>query len=144
MPNVYNRAKFRLVSGDLDFDTATLRCLLVTASYTYSPDHNTLADITGELTVGGYARQTLGGVAVSEDDTNDRGEVQANQATFAALATGETVHAAVIFQRLTDSDLSTDPLVAFFDLTNTPTNGGDILVRFNSASPGALLRLNES
>jgi hypothetical protein len=147
--NVYNRTKFRILNGTTDFDTlgtGALTCLLMRNGTAFNPDNNFVADIVAdEISVGGYARQVLTGVAVSEDDTNDRGEVQANQATFTALASGQTVTHAVVVHRIGASDTdASDTLVAYYNVTDTATNGGDIIIRFNSATPGALLRVNET
>lgn len=150
MANVYNRAKFRLLKGDMDFDLGgnlAVRCLLLKSGVAFNPDHNVVNDLTpgtNEISVGGYLRQTVGGVAVSQVDGSDWGAVQGNQVTFSALASGQTIGAAVLFLRLGASDAdATDPLIAYYDLTDTPTNGGDVTVRFGGASPGDFLRLTE-
>lgn len=47
---------------------ATIKALLVTSTYTYNEDtHDFLNDITGEVSAGGYSRQTLTGVSVDYD-----------------------------------------------------------------------------
>lgn len=148
MANVYNRAKFKLLDGtaDLDASTPEIRCLLLKSSVSFNEDHNVVSDLTpgtNEISVSGYTRQTLAGVSVSQDNSDNRGEASANQVTFSGLATGQTVGAAVVYKRASagsDTDAS-DWLIGFYDLTDTPTNGGDIIVRFDNANPGDFLRV---
>lgn len=144
MANVYNRGKFKLADGSLS-SGSDLRVLLLQPSYSYDPDHNFVSDLvpgTNELTVAGYARQVLAGVAEVEDDANDRASLEANEVNFGALASGETIAAAVVFVN-TGSD-ATSELVAFFGLGSVPTNGGSVTVRFGASSPGDFLRILDS
>jgi hypothetical protein len=144
LSRVYNRCKFRILNGTTDFDVAVLRIMLVQSGYVFDPDHNTLSDITSEITVGGYARQTLTGVVPAENDTLDAGGVVSDHATFAGLTSGQTVDAAVIFHRLGGTDDAADPLVSYHRLTSgIITNGGDVIIRFDLSSPGAFLRVDE-
>lgn len=148
MANVYNRAKYKLLDGtaDLDAGTPELRCLLLKSGVSFDVDHNVVNDLvpgTNEISVSGYARQTLSGVALTENDTNDRGEAEANQVTFSSLAAGQTIGAAVVYKRASagsDTDAS-DWLIGYYDVTDTPTNGGDVVIQFDSASPGDFLRI---
>lgn len=119
--------------GTLDWDAAgtTIKVALVTSSYTYNPDHNFFDDITNELSGTGY---TAGGVAigskaVSRDTTNDRIELDAADAAWTALNAG-TIAAAIIYK---DTGVAgTSPLIAFIDLTDTVTNGGNITIEWNA------------
>jgi len=144
--NVYNVAKKNLMSGALDLSTAPLRVLLLQAGYVYNPDHLHVSDLTpatNELSVAGYARQALTGLAVSQDDVNDRAEAVASQVSFGALAAGETVASAVVFDDTNATD-ATRELVAFYSLGSVPTNGGTVSLRFGGADPGAIARLNDA
>lgn len=133
---VTNKCLFELFTGDANLDAADLRCLLIKTSAP-TVDTNFVADIT-EVAVSGYARQTLTGETVTEDDTNDFAYLDANDATFAGLATGETVLGACVF-RHTGND-ATAPVYTFHDLTDTPTNGGDIVVQWATPANGGVLK----
>jgi len=126
MANVYNRGKTILGNGTLDWDTTAVKCMLVTASYTYDVDHNTRSDITNEITNGGY---TAGGNAVNnrtvtQDDTNNRAKYDADDVTFLALAAGDQPTQAILYR---DSGAAaTDDLICRCALTTPPApNGGD-------------------
>lgn len=133
---VTNKGKYELFTGDANLDAADLRVALVKTTPP-TVDTNFMADIT-EVAVSGYARQTLTGETVTEDDTNDFAYLDATDPTFAALAAGETVLGMVLF-RHTGAD-ATAPVYAFYDLTDTPTNGGDIGVTFATPANGGALK----
>jgi hypothetical protein len=122
MTNVFNRAKSRILSGDLDLGSADLRILLLTSGYLYDPDDDFVADLTpgsNELTVIGYARQALAGLAVAEDDANDRAGAEADQVDFGALAAGETIATGIVYEFVTnDADSN---LVAYYALGSVPS-----------------------
>lgn len=147
MANVFNRAKLLLATGALDLSTADLRCLLLRGDggspYSYDPDDVFVADLTDELSVGGYVRQALTGLSVTQDDANDRANAEADQVEFPGLAAGETIAAAVVFQFVTNDADSI--LVGFYDVSpDLPTNGGNVTIQFSSADPGDFLRLLDS
>ena len=109
---VFNRGKYLLGSSTLDWTSATIQALLVTASYTYDPTDNFVSDISNELTDGSYSRQTLGTKGVTEDDTGDRAVLTAAPIDFGAL-TNSTPGALILFQFVsTDAD---SPLISFHD-----------------------------
>lgn len=137
---VTNKCKFELFTGDANLDAADLRLLLLKGG-TPTADTNFVNDLTpgsNELTVSGYARHTLAGETVTEDDTNDFAYLDATDAVFTALATGETITWAILF-RHTGSD-ATAPVYCAYDVTDTPTNGGDITIQFNTPANGGALK----
>jgi len=151
--NIYNRALFNLATGVYDLNDAgqTYRVLLLRndggGPPVFDPDHNFVSDVLApatsvELTVGGYARQAVTGRTVTQNDTADRAEAKASKVTFLALATGQEIGAAVLFKFETvDAD---SPLVGFFELSDTPTNTGDIEILFDGVDGvGDFLRLTE-
>lgn len=139
MPNVYNRAKKRILSGELVLGAATLRALLVGPAYVFDPDQDFVSAVTAnELSGGGYARQTLSGVAFLEDDAGDRGRAQAAKVTFPSIASGQTIAGAIVFA---SSGLdSTSDLVAFYSIPATPTDGSIPELVFDGQDPGDFLR----
>lgn len=137
---VYNRGKFEISNGAIDLDTSDLRVLLVQSSYTELATHNVVADIVAsELSVVGYARQALANKTATEDDVNGFAYLDADDVVFTSLAAGQTIGGAVVF-RHTGAD-ATAPLLAFYDLTNTPTNGGNFTLQWASPANGGVLKL---
>lgn len=135
---VTNKCKYELFTGDANLDASDLRVLLL---QTTAPtvDTNFVSDIVAnEITVGGYARQALSGETVTEDDTNDFAYLDATDPVFTALLAGETIIGAVLF-RHTGSD-ATAPVYAFYDTTDTPTNGGDVTIQFAAPASGGALK----
>jgi hypothetical protein len=122
----YNKGKFLIGSGAIS-TASDLRCLLVNTSYSPDPDHNFVSDVSAnEISVSGYARQTLANKTITEDDTNDVAKFDADDVAFAGLTAGQTVGAAIVY-RHNASDNAAE-LLGYFDLTNTLTNGGTINV----------------
>lgn len=115
-------------SGNVDWAGGTdVEVLLVTATYTYNPDHNFVSDITNEITNGGYVRQNLTGRTKTENDASDRVEFDASDTTFPTLAAGDQPAAAIVF-RNTGVD-ATSELICFNTLTAPPApNGGDYTI----------------
>jgi len=50
--------------------------------------------------------------------------------SFGALVTGQTIGSAVVYRHVGATD-SANPLIAFIDLVDTPTNGGTFAVDWN-------------
>jgi hypothetical protein len=150
---VYNQGKFLLANGSLNLLTDNIALLLVTPSYEASntvanlADANTVHEIaTYELTTGtvsGYARYALAGKAVSETDdagsSNGFAFFGASNVTFSSLGIGNTVGGCILFRQGANNNAS--PLIAFYDVVDTPTNGGDITIQWASDANGGVLKL---
>ena len=142
---VYNKGLEELAQATTDLQGADLRLLLVKSSYTFNKDHLTVDDgsandpASHEVAVSGYARQALANEVVTRDDTNDFTYLDADDVVFTALAAGETIGGAVLF-RHTGVD-TTAPLIAFYDLVDTATNGGNVTVQWNTPANGGVLKL---
>jgi len=138
--SVTNKLKFRLLSGAVNLDTADLRLLLLKSS-TPTPDTNTVSDLTpgtNELKVGGYARQALANTTVTEDDTNDFAYLDADDVVFTSLVTGETITWAELFEFITNDAGSF--VYGNYDVTDTPTNGGNITIQWNTPANGGVIK----
>lgn len=123
MANVYNKGKAN-VGSVWDWDADNFKVMLVTSTYTYSAAHNFRADVTNEITNGGY---TAGGVALAgetviEDDTSHQGEYDATDTVFPSLAAGDLPAAAIVYRDTGNS--STDDLVCYCTLTTPPAPDG--------------------
>lgn len=106
---VSNHMAYQLASGNIDFDSDTFLIILMNTSFAFDKDaHATLSDVTAsQLATGnGYTQdsKTLAGVAVSEDDTNDKAAITWNDVTWTASggAIGPSGAACVIDDTTTD------------------------------------------
>jgi hypothetical protein len=149
---VYNYGKFLLANGNINLLTDNIAVLLVANTYISTDagltgvannNSNTVHEITSyEVTTGtvsAYARQNLASKTITEDDTNDFAYLSAANVTFSTLGTGNTIGGAVLFKQGADNNAS--PLIAFYDITDTPTNGGDITIQWAAAASGGVLKL---
>ena len=106
----------------INHKTDTIKCALVTSSYTFTKTHDFFDDITNEVVGTGY---TAGGetltVTVSQDDTDDEGVLDATDTSWAASSI--TARAAIIYKDT--GTAGTSPLIAFVDFASdfTSTNG---------------------
>jgi len=149
----YNTALKEFLDGTMDIDTTTLKIMLVKSGYT--PDKgDDVVDAGGandavdhELTVSGYtggyggAGRKTATVTLQANDTDDRVDIAIADLTWTALATGETIAGAILIKEGGAND-TTSRLIAYFDVTDTPTNGGDITLDFNSLGSGGNLRIS--
>lgn len=87
---IYNRFKLNLIEGDIDLENNTITVLLLTSSYTPDADHDVLADVsTYELSGGNYARKTLSGKNLTQDDANDRAVFDADDVSWSSLTAAD-------------------------------------------------------
>lgn len=129
-----NRFKYMLAHGDIVPGTTDLRMglLKTLAGHTNVPDLNFVNDMEvhadfAELTgASGYARVALTGEAASEVDASDWALLDCDDVAFGALGAGGTIVGAFIFAFVTNDNDS--PVLAIYDLTSTPTNGGTVTV----------------
>ena len=84
-----------------------------------------LLALATECTVGGYARIALTSFTATEDDTNDRVNIDFADVAFGALTAGETIYGAFIYDATTDTNDTTRELISIdWFATAIPTNGG--------------------
>lgn len=126
---LYTRGVVDLL-GAGDFLSGTIKIDLLQSGYTFNPDHDYYTDLTNIVATSGYGVQTLGSKTVSVDDTNNRAVVDAADPTFTSVGTGATATQAVMW-RDTGSG-ATSPLICQWDITSTPTNGGNITLNVDS------------
>lgn len=150
MPNlVFNKGKFVAAGFPLGATSEVLTLMLVTTGYSADQDHNLVDDGTTsdpksyEISVGGYARANLANKVRFEDDTNDFAGLDADNVTFSSLVAGATIGAGVLYRYSTSGGTTSDTgqeLVSFYEVTATPTNGGDITIAWASTSAGGVLK----
>jgi len=126
-----NKIKYLLLTKNIDFSSDTFKIILMASGFVFNKDtHHGYADVAGQelangngYTTGGV---TLTGVSVTEDDTDDRGEVIWNNATWTAVGgpIGPTPGATVFDD--TPTTPQADPVVQYIDFggEQTQADGG--------------------
>ena len=133
----YNRGKAQVMDGSIDLDGDTIKMMLVDTNYAFNADHSTVDEVSGDEVsgtgytggFGGAGRKTLANTAVAQDDANDRAEFTADPVTWTGLDVGD-VRAAVLIKEITNDAGS--QLIAFLDLSDASSNGGDFTVTANA------------
>lgn len=111
---MYNSYKDACIEGRILYLTEAMNCALVTSTYTVNADSHTMwSDITNEVTGTGYTANgaTLGTKTSTQDNTNDRGVMDAADVTWSASTV--TARAAIIMQWT--GTASTSELVCYID-----------------------------
>lgn len=138
---VYNRFKYRNVTGATIVGTADFRMLLLetTAAGAFNPDLDSVTDLlavggVAELTATNYARGTLAGetAGAGPDDINDRANIDFTAQVFATLGVASGVDGSVVAAVIYDEGGGADAtrwLVSYHD-SGFPvvTNGQNLTV----------------
>ena len=108
---IYNAFLTRLAKGDMDFDTAALKVMLVTSAYAINRDtHVFRSDVTNEVVGAGY---TTGGAStaasVAGDNVLDRTNISLTPATWPSATI--TARAAIVY--VDKGSAATDELIAY-------------------------------
>ena len=135
-----NKGKLKLIQGDWDDAGATAIRILLFNGTTQPAGVDTQAEVADinfvtdllaasgvvEMTASGYARQNLTRSAATEDDTNDRVNMDASNVTISAVAAGQSVIGGAVFEFVTNDTDS--PVIGVFllDAPGIATNGSDI------------------
>lgn len=141
---VYTKAAEEIANGTIDLLTDTIKAMLVNSTYTAAKS-DTVVDAGGandpvdaEINVSGYVRgwggagrKSLASKAVNLDNANNRAEFDAADLTWTALGSGATIAAMILIKEGVSND-TTSRLIAYLDVTDTATNGGDITFTFNA------------
>lgn len=124
------KAKARFAKGEIDWLTDTIRAIPVSAE----PNRDTV-DLVSDVVASeiGSSRVDLASRAVNEDAVGDEVELDAADFTHPNVATGSTAVGSVLYKRVgaDDSTPADDPVLAFLDYTDTPTNGGSLLIQLS-------------
>lgn len=124
--NVKNIAKSRMMSGDMDLNTDDMRLFACMTNTTFDTDIDT--DNTGSYTLDemdgtNYARVTLANEAVNTDDTNDRGEFDADDVSWTSLGNGTRQMQGVGIHEFITNDAGSFPL-CWVEFSGTINPGG--------------------
>lgn len=134
----YNGFKLKIQNGSIDMDTDTIKCALVTSTYSPNIDtHVFWSDVTNEVSGTGYTAggATLASVTVTQDNTNDRGVVDAADVTWSTATI--TARAAVLYK--STGTASTSPLICYIDFGSDQTSsGGNFVIQWNASGIFAL------
>lgn len=126
----YNTGITQIQDRTIDFVGGLIKVLLMQDDYTMDPDHADIAAILiagTEAVAGGgsYARQTLAGNSITQDDANDRAVFDGTDvATFGNLGIGINIRGAIVYFDPTTGDANCVPISWNQFAADTPTNGG--------------------
>jgi hypothetical protein len=131
---LFNTAKEGFLAGEIDWDTAVFKVLLV-RSYAGVASHKFVSDVTG---AGGVVAATSAALTAK---TLVSGVADAADITFTAAAANASGHGLLVIQSSAvgggaDVAATAQRVVAWFDTgTNLPItpNGGDITVQWNAS-----------
>lgn len=138
MSFVYTPFKQKLAKADVDMDTFDIRAILVMSNTTADTDQDaasisaigTLDEYDGT----GYSRPDLGATTITEDDANNRSEVDVADFTFGATVGAGTRQAVGMVLYVEVGTDAQDYPVAYVDTGGFPFagNGGAINVTVNA------------
>lgn len=133
---IYNNFKEAVMEGEYNLASGgdTLKMILVSG---HSPDidvHDEYADVSGDEygTADGYTAggATLANQDVVQNNTDDRGEFNADDVTWASL--GPLSPALPTHAILYDFTHASDLLICYWEIGTTPTNGGNYTLQFGA------------
>lgn len=133
----YTPAKQKLAKGDLDFDTADLRVKLCMSNTTCDTEQDA-ANLAAFTTIdaydgSGYTDIDLAGIAVNQDDPNNRSEIDYNDGSFGAtVGAGTRQWVGMLYYVRVDGTNANDYPVAWKDLTAANGNGGAVNLTVNA------------
>lgn len=118
---VFNEAALQLQGGTITWASDTIKVRLVANSVTPNKDDTSM---TGYTAIG--TDQTLGSKTKTKDATNDRIVYDGADVSYTAVTSVSTIGWIIVYKFVTN-DAGSTPIVCI-DVTDTPTNGGDISV----------------
>jgi hypothetical protein len=127
---IYNSYKTDLFNANINHASATIKCALVTATYTVSTAHDFFNDITNEVSGTGYTAggATLANKAVSIQSTTaifDADDVTWSSSTI-------TARAAVLYKDT--GTASTSNLLVYVDFgSNLSSSAGNFTIQWNAS-----------
>ena len=154
-----NDALKKIMDGDLDLGTDTLKVMLVDDDFVFDPDVSAVDpdddsvndahhhEIVATNYTGGYegaGRKTAAIGAAVVDDTNDGAYCVIDDITWTALGgvANDTVGMALLIQEITDDPGSL--VIAALDITDFLTNGSDFLLKTSTGVSDGVLRLRNA
>lgn len=141
---VYDEAKLSITNQNISLTADTLKAILYNTGYTPAAGTDQFLDAgggTGAVAsrVTGTTDQTIGSKSLSKDTTNHFAYLSGANVTFSAVASGATVAGVGVYKDT--GTATTSKLIAVYDITDIPTNGGDITIQWASSANGGVLKL---
>ena len=129
---VYNAAKTGFADGSIDWDTNTIKIMLLGTAYVPDADHANVAAITDEMTGEGYTRLTLVNCNVVNNLATDKAELRADEPTWNAITMGKQCGGVVIYKD-NGADASSIP-ICYLDGAGFPAliNGGSFKISWHA------------
>lgn len=135
--NLYQEGLKRIMDGSCLLLTDTIKVIALGTGYTPNKDHQFVSDvvaneISGTGYTGGFAgsgRKTLASKAVAKSDSTDKAYFDAADVAYSAINAGTIGGLAVYKNGTSDSD---SPLLAFVDVANITTDGGDVTIAWSA------------
>ena len=147
MAGLSNRWKKQCIDGATNLIGPTIKLILLTAAYSFNPDHNFVSQMAGAEVVGtgytggfsGSGRKELTSKVAVQDDAGNRGYFNAANISYPSINVG--VVAAIGIYREVSSDADS-VIVGFIDTGGLPitTGGGDLNINW-STSPAGILQI---
>lgn len=121
---IFNSCLDDVARGNIDFDTDSFKCMLVTSGYVPNKDtHTKRSDVTNEVSGTGYsAGGTAATVMVTKDTANDRIDISLGAVSW---ATATITARGALYYKSRGGAASADELVAYIDFGSDviSTNG---------------------
>lgn len=140
---IYNYGKLGILDGTIALGSGaggdTIKVMAVNSTYTFSADHQYI-DMGGasdpvDCRIGNTTDQTLANKAQAVDLTNDRAYFDADDISYAAPTSGQTIEGLIVYKDT--GTATTSPLIAYFDVSQL-CNGGQINVAWAAPASGGL------
>lgn len=135
---IFNGYKMKAMKGEIALLTDTIKCMLVTSSYSPDIDTHVFKDaVTNEVVGTGY---TAGGVALAnktvvQDNTNNKGVFDADDVSWSSSTI--TARGAVIYKDT--GTAGTSPLICYIDFgADKVVTAGTLAVIFDALGIVAL------
>lgn len=147
---MYSKGLEKILDETIGVSSSTLKVMLLKTTYTADSDHDGVDDLSAyELDATGYTDGYGGGgrmtatVTIGRDTTNNRVVLALDDITWTSIggATNDTIGGAALIHETGGTDASSIP-IAFFDLSDTPTNGSGITLDFTALGSGGTIRFN--
>lgn len=142
---LYDNARRIFALGDLNWETDSIYCCLLNATYAFNVGHTKLSAIDGS-TDGprDYGVSGVEGVALTNKGVQTNGAIFADSVRFVTCAAGRpAVTAILLYRRASDGDPTASDIIYYADVATglpiTP-NGGDIIVTWSTGT-NRILRL---
>lgn len=139
---VMNEGIESVIDRNIDFIADTIKSMLVKSGYVANKDNQFIdeggANDPVDHRVTGTTDQTIGSKATGKDTTGDFGYFDGADSVFSAVPAGDTVAGVVVYKDT--GTPTTSKILAYYDVTDTPANGGDITIQWATPANGGILK----